>query len=134
ARRLMESLRELGYSFPAAVADLVDNSIDAGAHRIDVALEFDGAGSWVRIADDGCGMSGSELDEAMRYGAARSYNTNDQGRYGLGLKTASMSQCRSVTVATRAASGSGRMHIRRWSLDHVMATDSWEGLRLNRRE
>ena len=90
--------------------------------------------SWVRIADDGRGMSVSELDEAMRYGAARRYDTDDQGRYGLGLKTASMSQCRTLTVATRAATGAMRTHIRSWSLDHVMSTDSWQVLRLSRNE
>jgi Histidine kinase-, DNA gyrase B-, and HSP90-like ATPase len=130
ARRLMESLRELGYSFPAAIADLVDNSVDAGATRIDITLRFSGASSWVRVSDDGRGMTPVVLDEAMRYGSRRDYAAGDQGKYGLGLKTASLSQCRSLTVATRVSPQRRRLHIRRWSLDHVAATDAWEVLRL----
>ena len=71
ARRLMDSLRDIGYDLPAAVADLVDNSIDADARNVDVAIGADGADSWIRVADDGIGMTARELDEAMRYGSDR---------------------------------------------------------------
>ncbi|HEX4307221.1 MAG TPA: ATP-binding protein [Solirubrobacterales bacterium] len=129
ARRLMESLRDIGYDTPAAVADLVDNSIDADARNIDVTVAAEGAESWVRIADDGAGMSAGRLDEAMRYGSSRTYGDEDLGAFGLGLKTASLSQCRRLTVATRTSVG-GKIEIRRWDLDRVARRDAWELQRL----
>jgi hypothetical protein len=129
ARRLMESLRDIGYDAPAAVADLVDNSIDADARNVDITIAAEGADSWVRIADDGSGMSSGRLDEAMRYGSARDYGDEDLGAFGLGLKTASLSQCRRLTVATRTSSR-GRIEIRRWDLDRVARRDAWELQRL----
>src|SRR5487761_1381946 len=85
AARLTDSLRDIGYDFPAAVADIVDNSIMAGASRVEVLIEFDGTGSAVYVADDGCGMTANGLLEALRYGTRRSYARGDLGRYGLGL-------------------------------------------------
>jgi hypothetical protein len=124
ARRLMESLRDIGYDLPAAVADLVDNSIDADAEHVWLDVGHDPDGGWLRIADDGVGMSERRLEEAMRFGSSRSYGTDDLGRFGLGLKTASLSQCRRFTVATRSTLR-GPIRIRRWDLDHVARTDSW---------
>src|SRR4051794_18539511 len=57
ASRLTNSLRDIGYDFPTAVADLVDNCIAADATRIEVDLEFEGADSIVVISDDGVGMT-----------------------------------------------------------------------------
>ena len=94
AARLTESLRDIGYDFPSAVADIVDNSVMAGASRMDISIEFDGEDSSVVIADDGAGMTANGLVEALRYGSRRTYSRRDLGRYGLGLKTASLSQCR----------------------------------------
>ena len=71
AARLTESLRDIGYDFPAAVADIVDNSIMAGASRVDIVIEFDGEDSSVVIADDGRGMTANGLIEALRYGSRR---------------------------------------------------------------
>lgn len=133
ARRLMESLRDIGYDLPAAVADLVDNSIDADAEEIRIDMGHDLEGGWIRIADDGTGMSERRLDEAMRYGSSRRYETFDLGRFGLGLKTASLSQCRRLTVATRSTLR-GPIRVRRWDLDHVARTDSWHLERLTARE
>ena len=101
AKRLIKSLRDIGYDFSTAVADLVDNSIEAGATRIDILVEFDGDNSFVRISDNGKGMTVDELKEAMRYGSERTYNEEDLGKFGLGLKTASMSQCQCFHVASR---------------------------------
>jgi hypothetical protein len=120
----MESLRDIGYDLPAAIADLVDNSIDADAEEVCVDVGDDREGGWIRIADDGTGMSEGRLEEAMRYGSARRYATSDLGKFGLGLKTASLSQCRRLTVATRSTIR-GPIRIRRWDLDHVARTDSW---------
>jgi hypothetical protein len=129
ARRLMESLRDIGYDAPAAVADLVDNSIDADARNVDITIAAEGADSWVRVADDGAGMTRGRLEEAMRYGSSRAYDEEDLGAFGLGLKTASLSQCRRLTVATRPSSR-GRIEIRRWDLDRVARRDAWELQRL----
>src|SRR4051812_33285490 len=96
ARRLMASLRDIGYDFPGAVADLIDNSIDADARRVDVTICFKGEASFIRIADDGHGMTERVLEEAMRFGTDRKYDAHDLGSFGLGLKTASLSQCRKL--------------------------------------
>src|SRR5262245_31681440 len=73
AARLMTSLRDIGYDLPSAVADLVDNSIDAGAGTIRIDFCWKGERSFIRVADDGCGMSERVLDEAMRYGSRGTY-------------------------------------------------------------
>lgn len=128
ANRLIHSLRDLGYQVAEAVADLVDNSIAAGAHRVDISVHFDGQDSWIRIADDGRGMDAAAITEAMRYGAARTYENDDLGKFGLGLKTASMSQCRRLTVASRTSKSKARMEVRQLDLDYVEETNTWDVL------
>jgi hypothetical protein len=125
AARLTESLRDIGYDFPAAIADIVDNSIMAGASRVDIVIEFDRENSSVVIADDGQGMSANGLVEALRYGSRRAYSSRDLGRYGLGLKTASLSQCRSVTVVSGKASRAGHTAVRTLDLDLIAEWDEW---------
>lgn len=129
AARLMTSLRDIGYDLPSAVADLVDNSIDAGASTVAIDVCRKGERSFIRIADNGRGMTERVLDEAMRYGSRRSYGGRDLGKFGLGLKTASLSQCRRLTVATKTTAAS-RIRIRRWDLDEVRTRDAWELERL----
>jgi signal transduction histidine kinase len=90
AARLTESLRDIGYDFSSAVADIVDNSIMAGATRVEILIEFGGLDSSVTVSDNGCGMTANGLVEALRYGTRRTYSRGDLGRYGLGLKTASL--------------------------------------------
>lgn len=131
ARRLIDSLRDIGYDLPSAVGDIVDNSIAARAKKIDIRFEFDGTDSWISIADDGVGMAGSTLEEAMRYGTERAYDDDELGRFGLGLKTASLSQCRCLTVASRRGVERRRIEIRQWDLDHVAQSNRWEVLRLD---
>lgn len=126
ARRLTGSLRDIGYDFVAALADLVDNSVTANATLVEIEVVFDGADSYVLIADDGDGMSESELNEALRFGTRRDYDIGDLGRYGLGLKTASISQCRRVTVVTRRALTYRRLAAKTLDLDHIADTDRWE--------
>lgn len=125
----MTSLRDIGYDLPSAIADLVDNSIDAGATTVQITVGRGGGMSFVRIADDGSGMTDRVLDEAMRYGSRRAYEGNDLGKFGLGLKTASLSQCRRLTVASRTTLR-GQIRVRRWDLDHVRTRDAWELERL----
>jgi hypothetical protein len=126
ARRLVQSLRDLGYDFVHAIADVVDNSITARASRIAIDLKWDGPNSWVRITDNGTGMSGGTITEAMRYGAERDYEVDDLGKFGLGLKTASLSQCRRLTVASRPYRDRRRIEVRRWDLDRVSRSNRWE--------
>jgi hypothetical protein len=121
---LTESLRDVGYDFPTAVADIVDNSIAAGASRVDITIQFEGEASWVSIADDGVGMTAGTIVEALRFGSRRDYRPGDLGRYGLGLKTASLSQCRSVSVVT-CRRGSDRVTARTIDLDVVAEYDEW---------
>lgn len=128
AARTIASLRDVGYDLPRAVADLVDNSIAARATQVDITIRFDGSNSWIRIADNGEGMDAATLLEAMRYGSERDYDPNDLGRFGFGLKTASTSQCRRLTVASRRSSQYRRFEVRCLDLSHVEATNKWEVL------
>jgi uncharacterized tellurite resistance protein B-like protein len=116
----------MGYDFASAVADLVDNSIAAQATLVAIDVEFDGDESWVRITDNGVGMPQSELKEAMRYGAERAYDANDLGKFGLGLKTASMSQCQRLSVASRVNPHRTEITAFCWDLEHIEKTNRWE--------
>lgn len=126
ASALSESLRDLGYSLETAVADIIDNSIAAQATVVDIWCDAESASPTLAIVDNGLGMDEGVLIEAMRYGSKnpREKRSNtDLGRFGLGLKTASFSQCRKLTVASRTNAGviTGAV----WSLD-VMAEDRWQ--------
>jgi hypothetical protein len=125
AARLTGSLRDIGYDFPTAVADIVDNSVAAAATRVEVMIEFDGPDSRVFIADDGRGMSPNALLEGLRLGTRRTYIGGELGRYGLGLKTASLSQCRSVAVISRSTPNVVRTSARVLDLDLVEEWDQW---------
>jgi hypothetical protein len=125
AARLTESLRDIGYDFPSAVADIVDNSVTAGASRVDIVTDFNGEESSVLIADDGHGMTANGLIEALRFGSRRTYERSDLGRYGLGLKTASLSQCRSVTVITSRSGAVNQPAARMLDLDLIAEWDEW---------
>src|SRR3954452_6807381 len=133
AGRLMQSLRDIGYDLPSAIADLVDNSVDANARSIEITFHVDGPTSWVRVADDGIGMTPHRLDEAMRYGSSADYDSRALGQFGLGLKTASLSRCRRLTVASRWGAA-GRVAIRRWDLDEVTRRNSWDLERVSARD
>jgi Histidine kinase-, DNA gyrase B-, and HSP90-like ATPase len=119
-------MRDLGYGPTEAIADLVDNSVAAGAHSVEITLRFDGGDSWIRIADDGRGMDAEMITEAMRYGAARDYGAEDLGKFGLGLKTASMSQCRCLTVASRTSKSVARVEARQLDLNYIEDHDAWD--------
>lgn len=132
ASTMIESMRDIGYSFPAAIADLVDNSISAGARRVRIYFMWNGGSPSVAIVDDGGGMLDPQLREAMRPGSRSPREgrlEDDLGRFGLGLKTASFSQCRCLTVASRQAGGVTRCY--RWDLDHVAKTNQWSVQRLS---
>lgn len=124
ASALMEASRSFGnYDLASSLADLIDNSISAGASNISIDFELGDRASYIRIADDGVGMTRIELIKAMRP-ASRSpleeRDAQDLGRFGLGLKTASFSQARSLTVVTQR---SGKAFSASWDLDKI---SDWE--------
>ncbi len=125
ASSLVESLRDMGYSLRTALADVIDNSITAGARNIHLLADTHHAAPAIGILDDGVGMTEEELFEAMRPGTRNPLETrsaDDLGRFGLGLKTASFSQCRRLTVITRKASA---VSCATWDLDKVAERDRW---------
>lgn len=128
AGAMMESLRDLGYSTEAAVSDIIDNAIFAQATTVWIDFIWQGNQSRILFKDDGNGMSQDELIQAMRPGSqspASTRDLNDLGRFGLGLKTASLSQCRIFTVISKKKSES--LTYWRWDLDYVTSpeTEGW---------
>jgi hypothetical protein len=117
----------LGYGIADAIADIVDNSVDAGASRVHVrfAKSVKGIHS-VLIADNGSGMGDKDLREAMRFGSRSTKSGQQLGKYGIGLKSASLSQAETVTVVSRKG---GTMVGRRWTLENVKKNWSCEVLR-----
>lgn len=118
-------MRDIGYSIETAIADIVDNCITAGANRVDIRHSFRGLDSMIAIIDDGHGMSEAGLVEAMRPGTKSPTDARaegDLGRFGLGLKTASFSQCRRLTAISRR---DGRTSAAIWDLDRVVEEDDW---------
>lgn len=125
ASSLSESMRDLGYSLATAIADIIDNSITAGSTEVEVFCNLTGDSPTLVILDNGSGMSEDDLLKAMKHGSANPKQVrepNDLGRFGLGLKTASFSQCRNLTVVSACrASLSGA----EWDLDYVSKKDEW---------
>jgi hypothetical protein len=122
---LIESMRDIGYSLETALADVIDNSITAGARTIHVHVDSTDANVKLGIVDNGQGMTKPELLDAMRLGSRHPQEQrarHDLGRFGLGLKTASFSQCRRLTVVTRRK---GTTSVAIWDLDHVAREDKW---------
>lgn len=127
---LMESTRAIGYSLESAIADIIDNSIAANASRVDIRFSPYDVVPYVSMLDDGDGMSDQQIDEAMRYGSQSSLDVRgeqDLGRFGLGLKTASLSQCRCLTVISKQDQ---TIVARRWDLDEIYRRESWALLQL----
>jgi len=123
--RMIDVVANLGHNLEVAVADLIDNSIAAAATSIDVTyLPPDDRGRWLAIADNGRGMNPEELLEAMTFGSEREYVERDLGRYGIGLKSASLSQANVLTVASRTESS--EISVLRWDKDHVGRRGEWE--------
>jgi len=119
AAAMLESLRGLGYSTAAALADIVDNSISAGAAKVSIEFIWDGSNSRISILDDGRGMDDAELESALRLGDRNpldARDVRDLGRFGMGLKTASFSQCRRLTVASTKNEAQSCL---RWDLEEL---------------
>lgn len=121
---LIESMRAIGYTPETALADLIDNSLSAGASE--VRVEYDAAEEpFVATLDNGSGMSSDQLTNAMRHGSRNpgdARSAGDLGRFGLGLKTASLSQCRRLTVVSKHE---GQISARCWDLEVVQTEKRW---------
>ena len=123
--RVMEGLRDTGYNFNTAIADIIDNSIAADATKIDITIDLNPKGDLtVYIADNGYGMDEAGLKNAMRYGSKKRDDPSSLGKFGLGLKTGSTAFCRCLSVVSR---GPGDETVRKvqWDLDYIAKTNAW---------
>ncbi len=126
ARAMINTFRAFGYNLQTAIADIIDNSISARANNVWIQYEWAGEKSWVSITDDGEGMNRNELIEAMTPGSKDPKDDreeHDLGRFGLGLKTSSFSQCKALTVLSRKKDHN--VIKRHWDLDFVNETGKW---------
>ncbi len=115
------------------MADIIDNSVGKDAKTINVNFLSKNE-PYIAIIDDGCGMDQNELEFAMRFGSQSSLeqrDAKDLGRFGLGLKLASMSQCRALTVITKK---NNIISAAKWDLDHIIETKDWSLQRLDNNE
>jgi len=126
ASRLTGSLQSIGYKFNWAIADLIDNSIDAGANAIQICISINDR--MIIIADDGKGMTKNDLINAMRYGSNEKSDSDQLGKYGLGLKTASTSFSRKLTVISRVKNNDDILNSATWDLDHIDKVNKWQCL------
>lgn len=125
---LMNSMRSIGYTFKTALADIIDNAISADATNVYVDSPINDNDLFITILDDGYGMERDDLLNAMKYGSDREFYSNkDLGRFGLGLKSASLSQCRVLTVASKR---NNIISAFRWDLDSVAVDKKWDCLEL----
>lgn len=125
AASLIEGMRDFGYTLETALADVIDNSVTAKATKVEILAETTSDEPWIAIVDNGTGMSEPELIEAMRPGTKNPLQEregHDLGRFGLGLKSASFSQCRQLTVISRK---DGQTSAATWDLDKVAETNDW---------
>lgn len=124
--RVMEGLRDTGYNFNTAMADIIDNSIAADATKVDISIDLNPLGDLtVYIADNGCGMDEEGLQNAMRYGSKKRDDPSSLGKFGLGLKTGSTAFCRCLSVVSR---GFGDKTVRKvqWDLDYIAQKNAWK--------
>ena len=130
ASSMIETFRAIGYSIETAIADIIDNSITAGAKNIWIDYDWKGSNSTLSILDDGVGMNEEQLIQAMRPGSKNPLdhrNKDDLGRFGLGLKTASFSQSRKFTVVSKAVDFDPVFWT--WDLDFVNQEKAWKLIR-----
>ncbi len=125
ASSLIEGHRDFGYSLETAIADVIDNSITANARHISIVVDTVSDAPALAIIDDGDGMTEPELIDAMRLGSKNPLHqrqSRDLGRFGLGLKSASFSQCRKLSVASVR---DGTLTTATWDLDEIGRRNDW---------
>ena len=122
AGKVTDALSRIGYKLEDAIADIVDNSIDASANNVLVRIGHDERNiRRIIIADDGRGMNRTALLAAMQFGSARERGQMDLGKFGMGLKTAAFSQGRKLTVISRQG---GITSACRWTTDSI--DEGWQ--------
>lgn len=134
ANHLMGSMRSMGYTFESALADIIDNSISAECREVRLQFPKDALHCFVSILDDGYGMSSEELFNAMRYGSSASEDersAEDLGRFGLGLKAASLSQCKKLTVVSKQDDSISALS---WDYDYILKHKDWLVIELSDEE
>ena len=127
AEYLIKSIAEQGYSLETSLADLIDNSVTAGAKRVEILIDTNNAPFTLFLADDGSGMSEEALKRCMQFPSASletDRHTNDLGRFGLGMKTASFAQTRKLTVISRAGKDQ-KYSARTWDVDYLKKKQEW---------
>jgi len=123
----INSYRSFGYNLSTAISDIIDNSISANANEIRLEYKWNGQDSFIAICDNGIGMNQSELVLAMTPGSKdpeEERSEKDLGRFGMGLKTASFSQCKRLTCITRK--GSYATIKRCWDIDYINTENEWQ--------
>ncbi len=123
---VINALRALGYNARTAIADIVDNSIDASASNIELTFNYNSGQGYIEVKDNGCGMDVNQIQIAMSIGSkdpSKERKTQELGRFGMGLKTASFSLGKRLSVISKQ----GTNFVERcWDLDHVSKTNQWE--------
>lgn len=123
----INSYRSFGYNLSTAIADIVDNSISANASEIRIEYKWAGRESFISVLDNGTGMNKDELVQAMTPGSKdpeEERNEKDLGRFGMGLKTASFSQCKRLTCITKRENNTA---IKRcWDIDFINEENEWQ--------
>lgn len=131
ASTLITSMRSIGYDFESAVSDIIDNSISAGAKNIELFFSISNPQTpYLGFFDDGEGMSRLEIIEAMRFGSVKTEkrNSNDLGRFGLGLKTASISQCKKFSVISKK---NDQIYGFSWDIDLLTSDSGWNMIEID---
>lgn len=127
AASMIETFRAIGYNIETAVADIIDNSISAKAKNVWISFGWLGSDTWLAVKDDGSGMNDKELIQALRPGSKNPLSdrsSSELGRFGLGLKTASFSQARKLTVISKKEKVASVYWT--WDLDFVNQTGNWD--------
>ena len=130
----IKSLRDIGYTFEVAVADILDNSISARANNVEIYC-VESPHLVFCMLDDGKGMDEEGLREAMRLSSNdpdSSRGQNDLGRFGLGLKTASFSQCSLLTLISKSTQS--QISAKQWNIDQVINLNQWALNSLNKKD
>jgi hypothetical protein len=126
ATPVIQALRSIGYNAQTALADLVDNSLDANATDIRLYFNYSNGNGFIKVKDNGCGMDDEMLQIAMNIGSKdprKSRNPSELGRFGMGLKTASFSLGKRLSVLSKR---DGKYYQRCWDLDHVSDHNEWQ--------
>ena len=125
-RSHIKTLMRIGYDFNSAIADIIDNSITAKASKINIICPSETSDPFLSIIDNGIGMDPEELIQNMRIGCKdpnEKRQSGDLGRFGSGMKTASFSHARKLTVITKKSNEKIAAAI--WDIDEIEQKNAW---------